>query len=55
MPTINPERNVVPNKKPKNEKVESLLERAIEIEPEYREKIKSEKLRIPKFTKSLSE
>ncbi len=44
--------NCEPNKKPKSEKVESFLERAIKIEPEYREKIKSEKWKIPTFTKT---
>ncbi len=51
MPTINPDGNAVPNKKPKSEKVESLMERAKKLEPDYKEKIKSEKWEMPEFTK----
>lgn len=44
--------NVLVHQKSDSEKVESLRERVIKIEPEYKEKIKSDRWKIPEFTKT---
>ena len=50
MVTINRDGRVVPNNNPESKETKSLRERAIKIEPEYREKLKSAKWITVEFT-----